>query len=70
MLVAATSLTSWLISIVTMPPWLTRGVTFRMTPVARYSMVLMTGEEPPTTLWPCEVAIGTWSPTCKVAVWC
>src|SRR6185437_7266325 len=45
-LVVETSLTSCEMSIVTMPPWFTRGVTLRMMPVARYSMEFMTGDWP------------------------
>ena len=45
-----------------------RGVTFRITPVSLYSMLLMTGEPEVSVDWLCCVRTGTWSPTCSRAV--
>ena len=63
-----TLLTSWTMSSVTRPPELTRGVTARMTPVSRYSIELTIGASAEIVLCDDCVEIGTWSPTCSVAV--
>ena len=63
----ATWLTSCSMSMTTMPPALTRGVTDNKTPVLRYSILLMTVDTPVVACC-CWVVIGTSSPTSMLAV--
>ena len=66
--VVSTSLTDWLISMVTKPPEFTRGVTSRMMPVSLYWTLLSTNGLAVTVLVAVWVMIGTTSPTWSRAV--
>jgi hypothetical protein len=67
---ASTSLTSCAISIVTRPPALTLGVTSRMTPVGRYSTLLLVAKSAVARgVASVRVVTGTWLPTSNFAVW-